>query len=104
LPSIGSVGDAYDNALMETITGLYKAECIRTRVLHDRPLRTITDVEHATARWVDWCNQRQATALLACSAQPSTSSPTTPPSTEASDPHRSGKKPGAVQTSSRRRV
>jgi hypothetical protein len=36
-PSIGSVGDAYDNALMETINGLYKAECIRTTVFHDGP-------------------------------------------------------------------
>ena len=36
-PSIGSVGDAYDNALMETINGLYKAECIRTTVFHHGP-------------------------------------------------------------------
>ncbi len=36
-PSIGSAGDAYDNALMETIDGLYKAECIRTTVFHDGP-------------------------------------------------------------------
>ncbi len=36
-PSIGSVGDAYDNALMETINGLYKTECIRTTVFHDGP-------------------------------------------------------------------
>ena len=39
-PSIGSVGDAYDNALMETINGLYKAECIRTTVFHDGPYKT----------------------------------------------------------------
>lgn len=43
-PSIGSVGDAYDNALMETINGLYKVECIRTKVFHDGPYRTISDV------------------------------------------------------------
>lgn len=36
-PSIGSVGDAYDNALMETINGLCKAECIRTKVFHEAP-------------------------------------------------------------------
>lgn len=36
-PSIGSVGDAYDNALMETITGLCKSECIRTSVFHEGP-------------------------------------------------------------------
>jgi transposase InsO family protein len=58
-PSIGSVGDAYDNALMETINGLYKAECIRTTVFHDRPYKTIADVEYATAGWVDWYNNRR---------------------------------------------
>ena len=58
-PSIGSVGDAYDNALMETINGLYKAECIRTTVFHDGPYKTIADVEFATAGWVDWYNQRR---------------------------------------------
>ena len=58
-PSIGSVGDAYDNALMETINGLYKAECIRTLVFHDGPYKTIADVEYATAGWVDWYNVRR---------------------------------------------
>jgi len=58
-PSIGSVGDAYDNALMETLNGLYKAECIRTTIFHDGPYRTIADVEYATAGWVDWYNQRR---------------------------------------------
>jgi putative transposase len=58
-PSIGSVGDAYDNALMETINGLYKAECIRTLVFHDGPYKTIADVEYATAGWVDWYNARR---------------------------------------------
>jgi putative transposase len=59
LPSIGSVGDAYDNALMESINGLYKAECIRTTVFHEGPYRTIIDVEFATAGWVDWYNNRR---------------------------------------------
>jgi transposase InsO family protein len=58
-PSIGSVGDAYDNALMETLNGLYKAECIRTTVFHDGPYKTLADVEFATAGWVDWYNQRR---------------------------------------------
>lgn len=58
-PSIGTVGDAYDNALMETINGLYKAECVRTTVFHDGPYKTITDVEYATAGWVDWYNNRR---------------------------------------------
>jgi transposase InsO family protein len=63
-PSIGSVGDAYDNALMETINGLYKAECIRTTVFHDGPYRTIADVEYATAGWVDWYNNRRLHGTL----------------------------------------
>jgi putative transposase len=53
-PSIGSVGDAFDNALMETIIGLFKTECIRTTVFHDGPYKTLADVEYATAGWVDW--------------------------------------------------
>ena len=58
-PSIGSVGDAYDNALMETINGLYKTECVRTTIFHDGPYKTIADVEYATAGWVDWYNHRR---------------------------------------------
>jgi putative transposase len=58
-PSIGSVGDAYDNALMETINGLYKAECIRTTVFCGGPYKTIADVEYATAGWVEWYNNRR---------------------------------------------
>lgn len=63
-PSIGSVGDALDNALMETINGLYKAECIRTTVFHDGPHRTLGDVEFATAGWVDWYNTRRLHSSL----------------------------------------
>ena len=58
-PSIGTVGDAYDNALMETVNGLFKTECIRTTVFHDGPYKTIADVEFATAGWVDWYNNRR---------------------------------------------
>ena len=58
-PSIGSIGDAYDNALMETINGLYKAECVRTTIFHEGPYKTIADVEYATAGWVDWYNHRR---------------------------------------------
>jgi len=54
-PSVGSVGDSYDNALAETINGLYKTEVIRQQ----RPWRTIEDVEFATLKWVDWCNHRR---------------------------------------------
>lgn len=63
-PSIGSVGDAYDNALMECVIGLYKTECIRTTVFHPGPYRTISDVEYATASWVDWYNHRRLHSSL----------------------------------------
>jgi putative transposase len=64
-PSIGSVGDAYDNALMECINGLYKTECIRTTVFHDGPYKTLADIEYATAGWVDWYNERRLHSTLA---------------------------------------
>ena len=53
--SVGSRGDAYDNALAETINGLYKAELIRKR----GPWKTLEDVEFATLEWVDWFNNRR---------------------------------------------
>ncbi|BCO36336.1 putative transposase for insertion sequence element IS986/IS6110 [Mycobacterium heckeshornense] len=49
-PSVGAVGSSYDNALAETIIGLYKTELIKPR----KPWRTIEEVELATAEWVDW--------------------------------------------------
>ncbi len=58
-PSIGTVGDAFDNALMESIIGLFKTECIRTTVFHPGAYKTITDVEYAVAGWVDWYNHRR---------------------------------------------
>ena len=58
-PSVGSVGDAYDNALMETVNGIYKTECVRTDVFHNGPYRTSEDVEFATAAWVHWYNTRR---------------------------------------------
>ena len=63
-PSIGTVGDAYDNALMECVIGLYKTECIRTTVFHPGPYRTNGDVEFATAGWVDWYNNRRLHSTL----------------------------------------
>jgi transposase InsO family protein len=56
-PSVGSVGDSYDNALAETINGLYKTEVIRNR--NKGPWKTIDDVEYATLDWVDWFNNRR---------------------------------------------
>ncbi|MGZ4436193.1 MAG: IS3 family transposase [Nocardioidaceae bacterium] len=55
-PSIGSVGDAYDNALAETTIGLYKTECARPDSPFHTGLNTIGDVELATAAWVHWYN------------------------------------------------
>jgi transposase InsO family protein len=54
-PSVGSVGDSYDNALAETINGLYKAEVIHRR----GPWRNFESVEFATLEWVDWFNHRR---------------------------------------------
>ena len=54
-PSVGSVGDSFDNALAETINGLYKTELIKAR----GPWKTSDDVEFATAEWVDWFNHRR---------------------------------------------
>jgi len=53
-PSIGSVGDAYDNALAETTIGLYKTECTRAGSPFHTGLHTAADVEQATATWVHW--------------------------------------------------
>lgn len=58
-PSIGSVADAYDNALMECVIGLYKTECIGTTIFHTGPYRIIGDVEYATAGWVQWWNHHR---------------------------------------------
>jgi len=63
-PSIGTVGDAYDNGLMESIIGLFKTECITTTVFHDGPYTTLADVEYATAGWVDWYNYRRLHGTL----------------------------------------
>ena len=52
---MGSVGDSYDNALAETIIGLYKTEVIR----RCGPWRNLEEVEFATLEWVDWFNNRR---------------------------------------------
>jgi len=53
--SVGSVGDAYDNALAESVIGLYKTELIKPR----GPWRTAEQVEIATLRYVDWFNRQR---------------------------------------------
>ncbi len=59
-PSVGSVGDSYDNALAESIIGLYKTEVIRRR----GPWRHLEAVEFATLEWVDWFNHRRLLAPI----------------------------------------
>ena len=59
-PSVGSVGDSYDNALAETINGLYKAEVIHRR----GPWKSFEAVEFATLEWVDWFNHRRLMAPI----------------------------------------
>jgi putative transposase len=54
-PSVGSVGDSYDNALAETVIGLFKTEVIHRR----GPWRSFEAVEFATLEWVDWFNTRR---------------------------------------------
>ena len=54
-PSVGSVGESYDNALAETINGLYKTEVIHRRGLW----RSLEAVEYAALEWVDWFNNRR---------------------------------------------
>ena len=54
-PSVGSVGDSYDNALAETIIGLFKSEVIG----RNGPWRNVQEVELATCQWVDWFNHRR---------------------------------------------
>jgi len=53
--SVGSHGDSYDNALAETVIGLFKTEVIRNR----GPRKNLDTVEYATLEWVDWFNQRR---------------------------------------------
>jgi putative transposase len=60
VPSVGSKGDSYDNALAETVNGLYKAELIRRR----GPWRTVTAVALATAEWVAWWNAQRLHGAL----------------------------------------
>jgi len=54
-PSVGSVGDSFDNALAETVIGLFKTEVIRRL----GPWRSLEAVEWATLEWVDWYNHRR---------------------------------------------
>ena len=55
IASIGSVGDSYDNALAESVVGLYKTECVKI----DGPFRTADELELATLSWVHWFNEHR---------------------------------------------
>ena len=57
---MGSVGDSYDNALAESIIGLYKTEVVRPR----GPWRGLEAVEFATLEWVDWFNNRRLLGVI----------------------------------------
>ena len=59
-PSVGSVGDSYDNALAESVIGLFKTEVIRRL----GPWRNIDEVEFAVLEWVDWFNNRRLFGTL----------------------------------------
>ena len=55
IPSVGTVGDALDNALCETTTGLYKTKCIREgSPFRSGLIRTLADLENITSAWVSW--------------------------------------------------
>jgi len=56
-PSVGTVGDALDNALAETTVGLYKTECTRDgSPFRAGPIRSLADLEEITSAWVAWYN------------------------------------------------
>lgn len=60
LASIGTVGDSYDNAMAESVVGLYKTECTR----HEGPWRGVDDLELATLNWVHWFNETRLHSAL----------------------------------------
>ena len=86
---------------MESVNGLYKAECIRTLVFHDGPYKTIADVEYATAGWSTGTTTAGSMGPWEWSHQSSTSKPTTLPSTESRNPYENGREPGALHTGRR---
>lgn len=96
-PSVGSVGDSYDNALAETINGLYKAEVIHRR----GPWLSFEAVEYATLEWVDWCNNRCLWSRSKTSLRSKPSSSTMPSWTTSHWLHNlrrmASDNPGAVQ-------
>ena len=98
LASIGSVGDSYDNAMAESVIGLYKTECVR----HDGPFRTVDDLELATLSWVHWFNTNRlhsahrTTSPRSSTRQRRTTVRTTPDSSRCRE-NPPSTEPGAVQ-------
>ena len=67
IPSIGTVGDALDNALAETTIGLYKTECIRAdSPFRLGPIQTLADLEEITSAWVHWYNNHRLLHRIGC--------------------------------------
>jgi len=60
IASIGSVGDSYDNAMAESVVGLYKNECVKI----DGPFRTVEELELATLSWVHWFNEHRLHSMI----------------------------------------
>lgn len=64
MPSIGTVGDSYDNALAETVNGYYKTELVRGPARRGRPWKTVEDLELGTLGWVHWHNTERLHGYL----------------------------------------
>ena len=88
-PSVGSVGDSYDNALAESVIGLYKSEVIA----HQGPWRDLAQVEAATTTWQAGSTSSGCSGRSAGTRRPSTSRPSTPASWTRPSAHRAARKP-----------
>ena len=101
-PSIGTVGDALDNALCETTIGLYKTECIREgSPFRNGPIRTLADLDDITSAWVAWFGYARTGLCTAWAAshqqkpRPSTTLDCRPGSTPVTH-NKVCKKPGTI--------
>ncbi len=101
-PSVGSVGDSYDNAPAETINGLYEAEVVHRR----GPWRRFESVEFSTLTWVNWFNNRRLLEPRGNIPTAEAENATTPTWTSLSGPRDSNEtasgESGTVQSSARR--
>jgi putative transposase len=81
---------------MDPIIGLYKTEAITTDIFRDGPLKTLVDVEYATAGWVDWWNQRRLHSSIGQIPPAEHEQAYYTASTESRTPYRSGREPVTV--------